>query len=118
MARRRILSLVAALAISLAVAAPASAVKPVRGCTDSFDLWSIVGFRAYMNSAEFYLSLPPEGQALAPDILASINSDTWLAATDGIDKNGDGYLCLKQGPVNSGHLFGWIFNAVDNTANR
>lgn len=118
MARRRIMALVAALAISLAVAAPASAGKPIRGCSDSFDLWDLLDFRAYLNSAAFYGSLGSEGQALTPDFLELINSDAWLAIGAAFDKNSDGHLCIKQGPPTKGHLYGWVFNAVDNTANH
>lgn len=110
----------AATAAALALALTAGGVaadKPVRGCSDDFDLWTVTNFRAYMNSAEFYASLPPEGQALAPTILAIINSDAWLAGSASIDANGDGQLCLKQKTITSGHYWGWQWNAVDNTKN-
>lgn len=61
MARRRIMALAAALVISLALAAPASAGKPIRGCSDSFNLWDVLAFRAYLNSPGFYASLSSEG---------------------------------------------------------
>jgi hypothetical protein len=105
---------------SLLLAGTAGAVmadKPTRGCSDDFELLSILDFRAYMNSVEFYESLPPLGQALAADILASVNTDAWLAGAGGIDANGDGQLCLKQKTITAGHLWGWLWNAVDNTKN-
>ena len=118
MSTRR-LSLAAATAVmALAVSAGSvTANKPTRGCSDDFELWSVAAFRAYMNSTEFIGSLPAEGQALAPDILAVINSDGWLEAVAHYDANGDGNLCLKQKTITSGHLWGWSWNAVDNTKN-
>ena len=68
MTRRPILAFAAAAALSVSLAAPASAVKPARGCADPFDLWTIGAFREWMNNAAFVDSLSPEGQALAPDI--------------------------------------------------
>lgn len=116
--QRRIGLASAGALLALAVTAGGVAAdKPARGCSDDFDLWSIVGFRVYMNSAEFYASLPAEGQALAPDILAIINSEAWLAGASGLDANGDGNLCLKQKTITAGHLWGWLWNAVDNTKN-
>ena len=106
----------AALAMTM-TAGWVAADKPTRGCSDDFGLWSILDFRAYMNSDGFYASLPPEGKALAPDNLAIINSDGWLAGADGLDANDDGRLCLKQKTITSGHLWGWLWNAVDNTKN-
>jgi hypothetical protein len=94
-----------------------SAAKPTRGCPDGFQRWDILDFRDYSNSAEFLATLPPEGLALAPDILAEINSQAWLDGLDGLDKNDDGAMCAKRGPINAGHLYGWIWNVVDNTAN-
>ena len=91
--------------------------KPVRGCSDDFELMSVLEFRALMNSPEFLAALPPEGQALAPDILAVINTDDWLAGAAAYDANADGLLCLKQKTITSGHLWGWSWNAVDNTKN-
>jgi hypothetical protein len=108
------------LAMCLLLAGTAGSVmadKPTRGCSDDFELMSLLDFRALMNSAEFYESLPPEGQALAPDILAFINTDNWLAAGAAYDANADGQLCLKQKTFTAGHLWGWSWNAVDNTKN-
>jgi hypothetical protein len=102
--------------LALALVAPTAAVKPQRGCADGFLQTSISDFRDWMNSAEFYNSLPPEGQALAPDILAIINSPDWLLGINTFDKNGDDDICAKQGPINKGHFYGWIFNVVDNTS--
>ena len=109
---------IATASLALAVSAGGVAAdKPVRGCSDDFELWSILDFRAYLNSAEFYASLPPEGQALAEALLESVNSDAWLAGGAAYDKNGDGKLCLKQNTLTPGHLWGWSWNAVDNTKN-
>ena len=110
----------ATVAASLVLALTASSVaaeRPDRGCSDDFELWSVLDFRAYMNSTEFLDSLPEEGVALAGDILAAINSPAWLDGAAKIDANDDGFLCLKQKGINAGHLWGWIWNAVDNTKN-
>jgi hypothetical protein len=107
----------AALLVAL-TAGSVAATKPARGCPDGFQLGHILDFREFSNSAAFYDSLPPEGQVLAPEILAFINSDEWLNVSLSFDKNGDWMLCLKQGPINKGHLWGWIWNAIDNTANQ
>lgn len=115
--RRLGLAIATALLVGAASAGGVAADKPTRGCSDDFDLWSALDFRAYMNSAEFYASLPPEGQALAPAILEVVNSDGWLAAVAHYDGNGDGNLCLKQKTITAGHLWGWSWNAVDNTKN-
>ena len=115
--RRIGLSLTLGLSLLAGTAGAVMADKPTRGCSDDFQLMSILDFRALLNSAGFYASLPAEGQALAPALLESINSDAWLAGGARFDKNGDGQLCLKQDPINSGHLWGWIWNAVDNTKN-
>ena len=40
------------------------------------------------------------------------------AQWDAIDKNDDGRLCVKDLPDTPGTFFGWIFNVIDNTANR
>ncbi len=118
MSARRLSLAMATATLALAISAGGVAAdKPTRGCSDDFDLWSITGFQAYMNSAEFFASLPPEGQALAPDILAIINSPGWLDVSAQIDANADGQLCLKQKTITSGHLWGWLWNAVDNTKN-
>jgi hypothetical protein len=115
---RRVALASAAAALALAVSVGSvAAEKPTRGCSDNFALTTILGFRDYMNSAEFYASLPAAGQALAPDILAIVNSDAWLAGIGVIDANGDGKLCLKQKTITSGHLWGWLWNGVDNTKN-
>lgn len=69
-----------------------------------------------MNDAAFVDSLSPEGRALAPDIQALINDPAWLVGSAAIDGNGDGALCIKPKPPTKGNLYGWAFNAVDNTA--
>ena len=111
------LALVGACLAIVASTGGVAADKPSRGCADDFPLWTIEGFREYMNSAEYFASLPPEGQAIAPDILAIINSDAWLVGAEGLDKNGDGQLCIKQKTITRGHGYGWMWNAVDNTSN-
>ena len=116
-ARRLGLTIALAATTLLLSAGSVGANKPTRGCSDDFELWAVLDFRVLMNSSEFYASLPPEGQALAPDILAAINSDGWLDAVSHYDANGDGQLCLKQKTITSGHLWGWSWNAVDNTKN-
>jgi hypothetical protein len=111
-------SLVIGCLLALALITPAAAAKPQRGCPDGFDQTSIADFRMRMNSAEFYNSLPPEGQALAADIVAFINTDEWLIGINQFNKNGDDDICAKQGPINKGHYYGWVFNVVDNTSNH
>lgn len=115
--RRIGLSVALGLSLLAGTAGGVMADKPVRGCSDDFQLLSLLDFRALLNSPEFYASLPPEGQALAPAFLESINSDAWLAVGAQFDKNGDGQLCLKQDTITPGHLWGWVWNAVDNTKN-
>ena len=115
--RRMGLSLALASSLLAGTAAGVLAAKPIRGCSDDFQLLSILDFRTLMNSTQFYESLPPEGQALAPDILPVINTEDWLAGASAYDANADGVLCLKQKTITPGHLWGWSWNAVDNTKN-
>lgn len=116
--RRPITAILMALALVAVAAGSVSAAKPARGCADDFDAWLYLDFREYLQSDAFYDSLPPEGQALAPEMVASLDTEGWLAASESYDKNGDMTLCIKPTPPVKGNLYGWIFNAVDNTANR
>ena len=116
-ARRVVVPLGLGLSLLAGSASAVLADKPTRGCSDDFQLMSLLDFRALLNSADYYASLPPEGQALAPALLESINSDAWLSAGTQFDKNGDGQLCLKQDTITRGHLWGWVWNAIDNTKN-
>lgn len=116
--KRAMFALGGAVLLTLASVGGVAADKPIRGCPDDFQAWAIPDFRDYLNSEIFIGSLPQEGQDIAGDILAFINTDDWLAAGAFYDKNGDGTLCLKQKPANRGNLFGWMFNAVDNTSNH
>ena len=116
-ARRLGLTVALATMTLLISAGSAAANKPVRACSDDFELMGILEFRALMNAPAFHATLPAAGQALAPDLLAVVNSNAWLEISAKIDANGDGQLCLKQKTLTSGHLWGWSWNAVDNTKN-
>ena len=39
-----------------------------------------------------------------------------IAAYAALDVNDDGLICWKDLPDTPGHLGGWIFNGIDNTA--
>ena len=116
--RRSITATLVALALVAVAAGTVHAGKPARGCADDFEVWNYLDFREYLKSDAFYDSLSPEGQALAVDILPGLDSEGWLAASQAYDKNGDVILCIKPSPPVKGNLYGWVFNAVDNTANH
>ena len=116
--RRSITATLMALALVAVAAGSVSAAKPARGCADDFEAWNYLEFADYIRSDAFVASLPPEGQALAPEIIPSIGSEGWIAASESYDKNGDMTLCVKQMPPVKGNRYGWVFNAVDNTANH
>lgn len=115
--RRSILAILLAFALVGLSVGSVSAGKPLRGCADGFKFTPYLEFRIYLQG-DFLRTLSPEGLALAPDILAFIASDDWIAASEAYDKNGDGILCIKQNPPTKGNLYGWVFNAVDNTSNH
>jgi hypothetical protein len=95
-------TLLAAGLLSIALAAPVTAAKPVRGC-GAAELMTIEAFRARSLEA-----------GVPPDVLGA----EWEAGLrSGFDKNGDGSLCVKDLPDTNGHLGTWIFNVVDNTSN-
>lgn len=101
---RRIATTLVIAALTLAVATPANAGKPVRGCpNDGFVLMSYSAFRAL----SIELGVPED--LLGPD---------HLAAWNGFDRNDDGLACIKDLPDTAGHLGSWVFNAIDNTSNR
>ena len=116
--RRPITAILMALALVAVAAGSASAAKTGRGCADDFQAWNYLDFREYLKSDAFYDSLPPEGQALAADLLPQLDTEAWLAASEGFDKNGDMILCIKPHPPVKGNLYGWVLNAVDNTSNH
>lgn len=100
---RRIVTAIAIAALTLAVAAPANAAKPARGCpNDGFVLMNYPDFR----DLSIELGVPED--LLGPDHLAAWNS---------FDRNDDGLACIKDLPDTSGHLGTWVFNAIDNTSN-
>ena len=90
--------------LCLAVAAPASAAKPTRGCPQGSALMTRDDFKALSLS----VGVPPE-------VLVSLE---WAAGWDAYDKNLDDRLCIKDLPNTPGHLDSWIFNVVDNTSNH
>jgi hypothetical protein len=116
--RRSILATLLAFALIGISVGSVSAGKPLRGCADDFERMPYLDFRAYLLSDAFLDSLSPEGQALAVDFIPFIESEDWIAVSDGFDKNGDGILCIKQNPPTKGNLYGWVFNGVDNTSNH
>jgi hypothetical protein len=97
--RRLIAVLIVSLLPVLGVVSPASAVKPSRGCPDGFQLKSL--------------------QAAAQDLVdngSPYTVDELVPRLAAYDKNGDGALCMKHGPVTPG-LPSYTANFVDNTAN-
>ena len=102
--RRRIdaMALMSIGLLSIMVAAPVSAAKPARGCSDGKALMSIEQFRAMS------LSIGVPADLLGADWEAGLRT--------GVDKNGDGSICVKDVPDTNGHLDTWIFNVVDNTS--
>lgn len=102
---RRVLSRAAvALALLALSASPALAVKPVGGCPNpQFDQMTYPEFRQLsLDVGVPEELLGPEHEAMFPQF----------------DKNGDGTICVQDKPDNAGHLFGWIFNVIDNTAGQ
>lgn len=91
-------------ALCLALAAPVSAAKPVRGCAGDFALMSIDAFR----NVSLAVGVPPE--LLGEDWEAGLRAR--------FDKNTDSMICVKDLPDTPGTLDGWIFNVVDNTSNH
>lgn len=99
---RRLAIAVGVPLLTLVLAGPVLAARPVGRCgNEGFDLMTYSQFRALSVS----VGVPEE--LLGPEHLAQWNS---------INKNDDKYLCVKDLPDTPGHLGGWIFNVVDNTA--
>ena len=97
-------SLLVSLLLCLAMAAPASAAKPTRGCTKDFVLMTRDEFIALSLS----VGVPPE----------LLGTPEWVAGWVAYDRNHDDQLCVKDLPNTPGHLDSWIFNVVDNTSNH
>lgn len=89
--------------LALALSAPVSAAKPVRGCTNTFDLMTIEGFRERSIEAGVPLDL------LGPEWEAGLRAR--------FDRNSDSNICVKDLPDTPGHLDTFVFNVVDNTSN-
>ena len=101
---RRLTLIGSALALTLAVVAPVSAAKPVRGCpNDGFVLMGYTAFRQLSISV-----------GVPESLLGADHYEGWLA----LDANDDLHACVKDLPDTPGHLGGWIFNVVDNTSNH
>ena len=101
---RRLTVVLAVGLMALATAMPVAAVKPIRGCpNEGFVLMDYTTFR----NLSILVGVPPE--LLGPDHFAFWND---------IDRNDDGFMCIKDLPDTPGTLDGWIFNAVDNTSNH
>ena len=91
--------------LAFAIAAPANAAgKPDRGCgNDGFVAMTYPEFR----QLSLDVGVPAE-------LLGADHAAAWVAT----DRNGDGWLCIKDLKDTNGHLGSWIFNVVDNTANH
>ena len=101
--RRSITALMAAVALAIAMAVPALAVKPIGVCPNrQFEALTYAEFLALSRS----VGVPEE----------FLGADHF-AAFQAFDKNNDGLVCIKDLPDTPGHLGGWVFNAIDNTAN-
>jgi hypothetical protein len=102
--RRRFAGLSAStLLFAMALASPAIAASPTRGCPDQFlklDYWQFVAYSISLGN-------PPEVYPPQP-------GSYWTK----LDKNGDGLLCIMDLPDNYGQLDGLAFNGVDNVANQ
>lgn len=101
---RPILAIAAAGLLAFAVASPAIAGKPDRGCPND-------GFTAmtYQQFRDLSLSL-----GIPEELLGEEHAAGWA----GYDRNDDGSLCVKDLPDTAGHLGSWVFNVVDNTSNH
>ena len=96
--------LIGAALLSLAVAAPANAGKPVRGCgNEGFDPMLYADFR----QLSLDVGVPAE-------LLGADHHALWLQ----VDKNDDDIMCVKDLKDTPGHLGSWIYNIVDNTSNH
>jgi hypothetical protein len=101
---RRFVPVVLAGLLALALAAPAAAVKPARGCPNE-------GF-VPMTREEFRQLSRDLG---VPEEFLGEGFDAQWAS---YNKNGDAWLCVKDLPDNAGHLGSWVFNVIDNTSNK
>jgi hypothetical protein len=103
--RMRRLGLVMGTLLAISAVSPVAAVKPDRGCgNEAFELMTYTEFR----NLSISVGVPEE-------LLGADHEAFWV---NSLDKNEDGLACIKDKPDTAGSLFGWIFNAVDNTANR
>ena len=91
-------------ALVAAMAGPVVAAKPSRSCpNEKFTRMDYPTFRALSVSVG------------VPEALLGAEH---LAGWQNIDRSGDGLLCVMDLPDTPGTEGGWIFNVVDNTANR
>ena len=102
---RRIFVLGLAVSALIALTAvPALGAKPVGGCPN----------------AQFTAMTYPEFRQLSVDVgvpeefLGAEHEAFWRK----FDKNADGVLCVMDLPDTPGTAFGWVFNVIDNPANR
>ena len=101
MSDRVLRSMVAGALLSLVVAAPALAVKPVGGCPNSqYDVMTLQGFI----DLEVSVGAPTDVVEGLPGLL------------DVIDANNDGHVCILDVPDTRGHQGPVLFNIVDNTS--
>ena len=91
--------------LAVALAAPVNAAgKPDRGCgNDGFVAMTYPEFR----QLSIDVGVPEE-------LLGEAHAAHWLV----IDRNADGWLCIKDLKDTNGHLGSWVFNVVDNTSNH
>ncbi len=102
--RRHVGMIALSVLLILAIAAPALAAKPVRGCpNEKFDLMGYTQFRNLSLSV-----------GVPEDLLGAEHAALW----DAYDRNNDGMLCIMDLPDTPGHFGTWVFNVIDNTANR
>ncbi len=88
----------------LALVGPVVAAKPDRGCPNAK-----FAFMDYQAFRDLSLSVGVPEEFLRPEHVA-----VW----EGYDKNEDGWLCVMDLPDTPGTFEGWVFNVIDNTANR
>ena len=101
--RRYASALALPILLSLAVAAPALAAKPVRECPNAAS-----GFAPMTIEATIAMGVALGGP---PDL-----ADAFLPVGEAIDANDDPILCVQDRPNTPGSP-AWLFNAVDNVSN-
>lgn len=105
---RRVLATLLAALLTVALAAPVMAVKPVRGCPTQPG-WSLI------SGPDFYAMSVDNG--FPP--LEGAELDAWYAGFYGFDRNGDGSLCFKEfQPTVAGAFPPYFWNVVDNVSNH